>query len=138
RLRFHLAWGVVCLAAFVSVAAFAGQDSTREQALALVKKARRAEKAGHNVDAYVLYSEAAALETANPKYRAKMQLLQSRAALEAKAVPADSGDSDANSEPAVAPEDVYDSLTAREYARDRQPQGPPMLQGAPGIRNFNL
>src|SRR5580704_16462956 len=47
-------------------------DSPKEEAMALAKKARRAEKAGHNADAYLLYAEASALQRQNKGYRAKM------------------------------------------------------------------
>jgi general secretion pathway protein D len=116
----------------------AAEDSPREQAMALAKKARRAEKSGHNADAYILYSEAAAIETQNPAYRAKMQVLQSRAALEAKATPAEAENAGAGAETPLTPEDVFDSLTARELARDRQPREPPALQGKPGLQNLDL
>jgi hypothetical protein len=59
-------------------------DSPKEEAMALAKKARRAEKAGHNADAYLLYAEASALQRQNAKYRAKMALLHSPAAAEAR------------------------------------------------------
>jgi len=108
--------------------ATSASDSAKEQAMALAKKARRAENAGHNADAYLLYSEASALQRQNSKYRAKMASLQSRAAAEAQAAPAALED-DA---PLLSEEEVFDSLSAREYASARQLQGPATLTAKPG------
>src|SRR5579863_862411 len=99
------------------------EDSLKEQAAALAKKARKAAKSNEAANAYLLYSEASALQPANKKLKTKMETLQSRAALQSKPVPAVSEDIDPLlALPPLAPEDVFDSLTAREYARDRQPQ----------------
>jgi type II secretory pathway component GspD/PulD (secretin) len=114
--------------------ATSASDSAKEQAMALAKKARRAENAGHNADAYLLYSEASALQRQNSKYRAKMASLQSRAAAEAQAAPAALED-DA---PLLSEEEVFDSLSAREYASARQLQGPATLTAKPGTQDFNL
>ena len=53
----------------------------------LYKQGRKAEKAGEIARAYILYSEAAALEPAKNIYALRAQALQSRAALQAKTVP---------------------------------------------------
>jgi hypothetical protein len=124
------------------------QDPPGEQAKALARKAAREAKAGHNSQAYVLYSEASALQPKNRSYRARMESLQSRAALEAKSAPAalpitpDLTAPDVVAPDVVAPEppaeDAFDSMTAREFASARQLRGPPSLDAAPGTKDFDL
>jgi general secretion pathway protein D len=116
------------------------QDSPKEQAAALAKKAKKAAKSSQAADAYLLYSEAAAIQPSNKKLKQKMEALQSRAALQSKPVPAPSEDIDATPDmpPSFAPEDVFDSLTARDFARVRQPQGPPELKARAGAQDFDL
>lgn len=119
------------------------EDSPKEQAAALAKKAKKAAKSSEQANAYLLYSEAAALQPANKKLKEKMATLQSRAALQSKPVPAESSDADPAPDepdlarPILAPEDLFDSLTAREFARARQPQGPPELKARPGTQDFD-
>jgi general secretion pathway protein D len=115
------------------------EDSPKEQAAALAKKAKKSAKSGQPADAYLLYSEAAALEPANRKLKAKMETLQSRAALQSKPVPPESEDAEPELAPAsFAPEDVFDSLTARDFARARQPQAPPQLNARAGTQDFDV
>lgn len=117
------------------------EDSPKEQAAALAKKARKAAKDDKAADAYLFYSEASALQPKNKKLKQKMQALQSRAALASKPVPPQSADDDSDAEapPAdIPPEDVFDSLTAREYALSRQLQAPPRLKPLPGLQSFDL
>ena len=115
-------------------------DPPKEQAMLLARKAGRAEKAGHYADAYVLWSEAAALQPRNRKYRVRMGATQSRAALTAKAAPGETAFSAAA--PDVAAPDAsafaFDSLTAREYALARELRQPPILRGKDGIFDFDL
>jgi len=120
---------------------FGGQeDSPKEQAAALISKAKKATKANHAADAYLLYSQASALEPKNARLKGRMEALQSRAALQAKAVPpVDPADADAPAPaPDLAPEDVFDSLTAAEYAASRQLLPPPTLNPKPGRQDFDL
>jgi general secretion pathway protein D len=115
------------------------EDSPKEKAAALAKKARRASKSNKDADAYLLYSEAAAMQPGNRKLKARMEALQSRAALQGAAAPAQSPDADPLADSTVlAPEDVFDSLTARDYALARQPQGPAELKPKPGIQDFDI
>lgn len=119
------------------------QDPPKEQAKALARKAAREAKVGHNAQAYVLYSEASALEPKNRSYRGHMESLQSRAALEARSAPAALPASPNPAVPeAVAPEppaeDAFDSMTAREFASARQLRGPPSLNALAGLRDFDL
>ena len=57
------------------------------EASELYKEGRKAEKAGHVARAYLLYSEAAALEPSNKVYWSRTLALQSRAAMESKVMP---------------------------------------------------
>lgn len=106
--------------------------------MALAKKARRAEKAGHNADAYLLYSEASALQRKNTKYQAKMATLQSLAAAEAQALPATVGTDTLPAPKDLPDSDVFDSLSAREYSLARQLRSPAELNANPGVQDFNI
>jgi hypothetical protein len=135
--------GVVAAGLAAGVCFGGGQeDSPKEQAAALSRKARKASRSGHAADAYLLYSEAAALDPKDKKLNTRMQALQSRAALQSPPViPATDfvNEPDAPPVPPVfAPEDVFDSLTAAEYARSRQPLPPPTLKPRPGLQDFDL
>jgi type II secretory pathway component GspD/PulD (secretin) len=140
----HRAKGRSVLAAFLAAGLALGsggqEDSPKEQAAALSRKARKAAKANDAANAYLLYSEASALEPSNKKLKQKMEALQSLAALASKAVPpANPSEDDALlPPPALSPEDVFDSLTAREYAAAREPVGPPQLNGRPGKQDFDI
>ena len=79
-----------------------------------------------------------------------MQALQSRAALQSPPVVVGEDAKDDAKEgldpeaeipavpPVFAPEDVFDSLTAAEFARERQPLPPPSLNAKPGVQDFDL
>lgn len=113
------------------------EDSPKEQAAALAKKAKKAAKASHEAEAYLLYSEAAAMEPKNKKLKEKMEALQSRAAMQSKPVP--NGGAEQSAEPpSLAPEDVFDSYTAREFANARPLKALPELKATPGKRDFDI
>jgi hypothetical protein len=109
-------------------------DSPKEHALALAKKAKRAAKAGHNAEAYLLYSEAAAIQPGNRGYRAHMEVLQTRATKESKPElpPSEAPAID------IPPEDAFDSLTEKEMSQARQLNNIPSLKPKPGTRDFDL
>jgi general secretion pathway protein D len=111
-------------------------DSPRETAAALARKAKRAAKSSRDADAYLFYSEAAALQPKNSKLKAKMEALQSRAALQSRPVPGAGSGGESSVE--LSPKDVFDSLTAREFAGARELKQPPGLNGKPGIQDFDL
>jgi hypothetical protein len=113
------------------------EDSPKEQAAALAKKAKKSAKAGEPANAYLLYSEAAALQPGNRKLTGKMESLQSRATLQSKPEVPDLTPED-SVPPILAPEDVFDSITAREFALARQPQAPPALKARAGTQDFDL
>lgn len=116
------------------------EDSPKEKAAALAKKAKKASKSGHPADAYVLYSEAAALRPNDPKLKLRMQSLQARATSESPpVVPELPDDTDLDLSPTeLTAEGVFDSLTEAEYARARQPLPPPSLKAKPGMQDFDI
>jgi len=112
----------------------------------LYREARQAEKAGQVARAYLLYSEAAALEPENHLYWARTVALQAGAALqstampppapaEAAALPADSTKAEAAPEP---DEPSLPAATAQDLAEARKPLPPTSLNAAPGLKDFNL
>jgi len=120
---------------------FAGkgqEDSPKEAAAALAKKAKKAAKADKSADAYVLYSEAAAMQPGNKRLKQKMEALQARAALESSPVLAADAKGAASTLPALDPGTVFDSPTAAEAARARQLQAPPLLKAKAGTQDFDL
>jgi hypothetical protein len=96
---------------------------------------RKAERAGRMAEAYLLYSQAAALDPLNPFYRLKTQTVQSRAALESPPKPRDSAAKPEGTATEVP--SVFDSPNASDRS-DRTPRPPPQLKGAPGLKDFDL
>lgn len=109
----------------------------------MYSEARKAEKKGDVARAYLLYSEAAALEPGNHQYWSRTLALQTRAALETKVVPQvadaalpESGpDSDDDAEPPLPAVPVP---TAEDLAEARKPLPPSKLNAQPGRKDFNL
>ena len=127
-----------CLAtAGLSAAVDTTADSPKELALALARKAGRAEKSGQPAQAYIYYSEAAALQPRNRKYKARMDLLQTKATAQSKPVPRAAAIAEPDSHP-LAPEDVFDSLTQQELAQARELKETPHLRATPGTQSFDL
>jgi general secretion pathway protein D len=118
----------------------AEEDSPKETALALARAARRAEKKGHNTEAYLLYSEAHARRPQDAKLQGLMESLKVRAELEATRISAAKTSPDANitDHPDIEAAQVFDSMTAREFAAARQMVGPPSLAGKAGVQDFEL
>jgi type II secretory pathway component GspD/PulD (secretin) len=121
------------------------------EASKLYNEARKAEKAGQVARAYLLYSEAAALEPDNHLYWGRSLALQTGAALQSKAMPpaaaADGGALAADSLKAdslkadTAPEADEPALaaaTAQDLAEARKPLPPTKLSAEPGLKDFNL
>ena len=115
------------------------EGPTAEQ---LYEKGRKAEKAGHMAEAYILYSEAVALEPSNQTYWFRSQAVRSRAALEAKVMPkaadadADSGD-DAGGDD-LAPEAVFQAPTAQDRIDARKPLPPTELNADQGRQDLDF
>ena len=103
--------------------------------------ARKAEKAGEVARAYILYTEAAALDPATAIYALRAQALQTRAALQSKPVPkTPPPEAAAPAEPdvIVPPEPHFDSPTAKDYADARKPLPPKELKAAPGTKDLDF
>jgi len=97
---------------------------------------RKAERAGHMAEAYLLYSQAAALDPLNPFYRLKCDAVQARAALESPPKPPETA-----AKPETADADltsVFDHPDNKYRPAERTPKPPAHLQGAPGLKDFDL
>jgi hypothetical protein len=98
----------------------------------LFAQGQSAEKAGHFDRAYVLYSEAAALEPNNTTYWLRSQAVRARAELQVKQAPTQS---------ALLPQDQNPpppEVTARDLADTRTPNSPLELMADPTPRDFDL
>jgi len=99
------------------------------------EEGQQAERSGRMARAYLLYSQAAALEPTNQMYWLKSQAVQSRAALESPPkVPAKVTESD----PVAADSTAFDKLSPKDRSAARIPQPPVALQGAPGFKDFDV
>jgi len=96
----------------------------------LKQDAREAEKSGDVVRAYLLYSQAAALNPADRAAWARSLALRTRAATEAKVMPG--GDL-----PEVGPDDWGDEVTDKDLSEARRANPPVELKPAPGKRDYN-
>src|SRR5262249_2149240 len=107
-----------------------------DQASNLYKQGRQAERAGRMAQAYLLYSQAAALAPKKQNYWLRSQAVRTRAALQSKmALPAAAEDSaeDLPEEPAAAGE-----VSGRDLREARKPQPPAELEALPGRKDFDL
>jgi general secretion pathway protein D len=145
RACFFLAAMFLALPAYPAVNS-AG-DSPKELAMALAKKARRAEKGGEDAQAYIYYSEASALQPRNRGYKGKLAVLQTRASRQSKPQPRPADPDPVNPNavplpvPEIAPEDVFDSMTEREMSQARELKSIPSLRviaTRAGKQNFDL
>jgi hypothetical protein len=106
-------------------------------------RGRRAERAGHLAEAYLLYSQAAAMDPTNKTYWQRSQAVRTRAALEAKVGqnPLPQVDTSTSTideeigEDAPAPLPVA-TLADRREAKTLLP--PPELKPKPGLQSFDL
>lgn len=102
----------------------------------LYEAGRDAERKGHMAQAYLLYSEAAALDPNNRTYWLRSQAVQSRAALEARPVLLSPGAaSDGGMEDAGPP---IAAATALDLADARKALPPSDLAGDDLVQNFDL
>jgi general secretion pathway protein D len=105
-------------------------------AATIYAEARKAERAGRLVDAYLLYAQAAALDPLNPFYRMKSDAVKSRAALLSPPKPPN-----AARKPETAATDTtspFDTPTRNDRSAERTPKPPPELKGAAGFRDFHV
>lgn len=105
-----------------------------DNAAKIFAQAQKEERAGRMTQAYLLYSQAAALEPENQFYWMKCMAVQARAALEsppkAPASASKSGTGDLAS--------PFDAMDASDRAAVRKPQPPVQLRGAAGRKDFDL
>uniref|UniRef100_Q028G1 Type II and III secretion system protein n=1 Tax=Solibacter usitatus (strain Ellin6076) TaxID=234267 RepID=Q028G1_SOLUE len=103
----------------------------------LYLRGRKAERAGHMAEAYLLYSEAAAMAPNNQTYWLRSQAVSTRAALEAKVAPP----SVAPGETPAADEDPGPPIpiaTREDLAEVRRLLPPTELKAQPGRQDFDL
>jgi general secretion pathway protein D len=128
----YVRWSVPILALLLAGCLAAEELSAWE----LYEFGRDAEKKGHMAQAYLLYSEAAALEPRNQTYWLRSQAVRSRAALEAKPVPPVSAvTGDGSLEDAGTP---LEAATTVDLADARKALPPSDLAGGDLVRDFDL
>ena len=128
----------------VSASINTAEDSPKELAQSIARKAARAEKAGEDAQAFIYYSEASALQPRNRKYKGKLVALQTRAARQSKPQPPAAPPVDSANPPAAVvldPADVFDSMTERELSQARDLKSIPSMRrvaARAGKQSFNL
>ncbi|MGD0774583.1 MAG: type II and III secretion system protein [Candidatus Solibacter sp.] len=134
RIRVAIVW--LALAAALPGQGPSGND--------LYIQGRRAERAGHMAEAYLLYSQAAAMSPQNKTYWQRSQAVRTRAALEAKVAPPSQFDLDEpNSEPdagpgAAPPAPPIPIATNDDLVEARKLLPPVELQAESGRQDFDL
>jgi hypothetical protein len=103
----------------------------------LYERGRAAEKAGRVAEAYVLYSEAAAMEPKNRTYWLRSQAVRSRAALQSMPLPAEVPTDQMESMP-EAPETPIEPATFQDLKDAGRSLPPAELKVEPGKRDFKL
>ncbi|MGE5644828.1 MAG: type II secretion system protein GspD [Acidobacteriota bacterium] len=126
----------VCLAAALILAAGEPKEPKASQ---LYDEGRRAERAGDVVRAYLLYSQAAALDPTDQRYWIRSQALRTQAALKAKAMPKPDQPQGEETSPAEAAEaGIGDTISDRELIELRRLARPPTLKATPGKKTLTL
>lgn len=123
------------LALLVSLLAVLPLAAATSEAAKIYEEGRKAERAGHMTRAYLLYSQAAALDPTNQFYWLKSQAVQSRAALESPPKLQHSG---AKAAAVADPSAAFDELSPKDKAAARRPQPPVELKASAGRRDFDL
>ncbi len=155
-MRSSLALGVCSVAGLALVCALlqpgdaraAGfEDPPAEMATVLARNGKRAEKAGDLAQAYVYYSQAAALQPKNRGYRnhaaalkaAGAKQIREAAGGEPPALPEADKIHDGEVHHAFLPKDLlFDSVTARQISLERHLTSPPVLAATAGRFDFDL
>jgi hypothetical protein len=101
----------------------------------LFKQGRAWEKAGNFAQAYLLYSQAAAVDPTNRAYWQRAQALQTKAATQANVMPAGAFSGDSTLQDAGPP---LPAASEKELAEARRPQPPAELEAAPGTKDFDI
>ncbi|MDX1979137.1 MAG: type II and III secretion system protein [Bryobacteraceae bacterium] len=112
-------------------------------AKSMAKQARKAEKQGDAVKAYLLYSQAAAADPKRRDYWARSQALRTRALRQSSAIPAAIAqvtppDASAVSRKEAEPPVTLPVVTQDEVTEARQPLPPIELSPRPGVRDLDL
>lgn len=125
----------VSIAALALAATLAAQVPTAPE---IYLRGRKAEREGHITEAYLLYSQAAAMEPGNKTYWQRSQAVRTRAMIESKfgqgAVPA----LDNAADPEVDESAPVPTATAADRAELRRLLPPPELKPKPGTQDFDL
>src|ERR1017187_4749108 len=125
--------GIVCLAL---AAALPGQGPSGND---LYLQGRRAERAGHMAEAYLLYSQAAAMSPQNKTYWQRSLAVRTRAALEAKvAPPAEITLTEPSTALEAASAPPLPIATSDDRAEARKLLPPVELQAQTGRQDFDL
>jgi general secretion pathway protein D len=104
-------------------------------AVELFDRGRAAEKSGRMAEAFLLYSQASAMDPKNQDYWLRAQAVRSRAALESAVVAKPDltlGKEDEQEPPA------YEPATPRDLRDAREPLPPTELAAVPGAKDFDL
>jgi general secretion pathway protein D len=125
---------MIRIGVWLVAAALAGWSQT---AADYYKQGRKAERDGEFARAYLLYAQAAALEPAHPVYWARSHAIRTRAALQAKALPAGISNG-ADSQPVDDYSDLTGEVSSTELAEARKPQPPQELKGDAALKSFDL
>src|SRR5450759_3030531 len=129
RIRVAIVW--LALAAALPGQGPSGTD--------LYLRGRRAERAGQMAEAYLLYSQAAAMSPQNKTYWQRSQAVRTRAALEAKvAPPSDFALAEPSAEPDASPAPPLPIATADDRVEARKLLPPVELQAQSGRQDFDL
>jgi general secretion pathway protein D len=104
----------------------------------LYRDGRRAEKAGHIAQAYLLYSEAAALDPGNHLYWLRSEALKTRATMEGKVVPQLASAAALPEIPTDEADTTIEAATAQDLAEARKPLPPTRLKAQAGRKDFDV
>jgi Flp pilus assembly secretin CpaC len=130
-------FAILCLALCTAAVCPGG-----ESASSLAKRARKAEKAGDVVKAYLLYAEAAAADPKNHSYWVRSQALQTRAMRASNTMPSSLTElppPEEKKEERKRPEFIVGTnITREEVEESRRPLPPQELKGVPGKKSFDL
>ena len=135
NVRIRVSFLILTLAAILSAQSQTAAD--------VFLRGRRAERAGHIAEAYLLYSQAALMDPGNKTYWLRSQAVRTRAALEAKVQLGNEGTSETGVNPDLPDEDEtppaeIPTATAADRAETRRLLPPPELKATPGTQGFDL
>jgi general secretion pathway protein D len=125
----------VAILGLVLAAVLAGQGPSAND---LYIKGRRAERAGHMAEAYLLYSQAAAMSPQNKTYWQRSLAVRTRASLEAKVTPSISALDDPTDEVDATPAPPLPDATPDDRAEVRKLLPPVELEAQAGRQSFDL